>query len=87
MKINRRRQKISACVIISPLRIVYPPGSGHPKKVQKHFSEKFHSAEKESINPTPYLYTLQKPIAYTNSLPNITPHLITFPNTLGFAEN
>ena len=46
-----------------------------------------HSAENESLNPTPYLYTLRNPIAYTKTLPITIPYLIRLRNTFGFHQN
>ena len=49
-----------------------------------------HSANNESLNPTPFLYTLQNPIVQTSTLPNVTlylnfiPKIILHLNTLPF---
>ena len=65
--LNRRRsfhpKNLSSAVISSPRRNNYPPGSGHPRESSKtsFFLKNSHSAENESLNPTPYFYTLQKP--------------------------
>ena len=47
-------------------------------------SKKSHSAENESFSPLPIFINYKNPIAYTNTLPNITPYLVTLPNSLGF---
>ena len=58
---------------------------GTQEQLQNIFSSKqSHSAENESLKSTPYLYTSQKLIAYTNILPIILAYLNTLPNTLGF---
>ena len=55
---------------------------------EKYFSsKKSHSAENESLNPTPHLNTLQNLIAYTNTLPIIIPYLNTLPPYLYILPN
>ena len=57
--INRRRyknpKKLSAVVKISTPPNNYPPGGWHPRKSSKTFFPKSHGAEKESLDPIPFL--------------------------------
>ena len=59
------------------------PVVGTEEKIQKEFSTNSHSAENESLNPTPYS---PKPcsLMYTNTLPITISYFNTLPNTLRF---
>ena len=50
------------------------------------FPKKSDGAERELLNPTPYLYTVQNTGAYNITLLNFIPSHNTIPNELRFAQ-
>ena len=65
------------CAVISIRRGLW-------KLVHKMFNEKLSHCRKRVIQPTPYLYTMQNPKAFTNTLAVTILYLETLANTIGF---
>ena len=61
----------------------YPRWRWHLRKISKFFFEKVFQCQKSVNEPTPYPYTLQKPIVFYNKSPITFSYLDTMLNTLG----
>ena len=62
-------------------------GAVWKKTMQICFPKKFHSADMEILNPTLFVYSLQNPRGYTNTLLKTTHYLISSWTHSGFAHN
>ena len=74
----RKRKKNSSGVIFSQSRNLCPRCPGGT--IQNFFSRQISKSRKWVIQPTPCLYTMQKPITCTNFFPIIFPYLSKLPS-------
>ena len=74
----------STGAIISLRCYIYPPGGGHPRKIQKLFSQKSVTVPKVSHSTHSVSLYHAKSTTATSKLPIIFANLNTLSNTLGF---